>query len=437
MSLNSSDFPTDLHGWAELLPERSVRLPLRGKHRHDWVVVGAGLTGLACARRLAELHPDQQILLLDARQVAQGASGRNSGFVVASSQFSGRPEQGQIEHYRRINRINQAGLGLLDKLVINNSIECQWRRDGFYHTAADHRALREHGYYLRYLDMLQAEHQPLDKTALQELLGTSHYQAGVHIADGALVQPAALVRGLADSLPGNVSLHEQSPVLQIEQGKQVTLHLADAEVKADNVILATNYEAPALGFLGSYIVGSTLAGSFTRKLSPQELESLGSLDEWGAISLHSGGATLRLTRDHRISIRNTAEYHGSRLLSDTELSRRQAMHRVAFDKRFPQLAQVEFEYAWSGVEGISRNGTNFFGRQRENIYLAGGYNGSGVSRGTAFGTAIADYASGETSQTVSDCLASVPGSRIPPRPLLDVAAFFTVRSRFRGVGLDR
>ena len=437
MSLNNSDFPTDLHGWAELLPERQASPPLQGEHRYAWVIVGAGLTGLACARRLAELHPHQQILLLDARRVAQGASGRNSGFVVASSQFSGRPEQGQIEDYRRINRINQTGLELLEKLVKENAIDCQWLRDGFYHTAADNRALREHENFLRYLDMLQVEHQPLDKTAMQKILGTSHYQAGIHIADGALVQPAALVQGLANSLPENVSLHEQSPVLQVAAGNPVTLRLADAQLTTDNLILATNYEAPALGFLGSYIVGSTLAGSFTRKLSQSELSSLGSLDEWGALSLHGGGATLRLTRDHRISIRNTAEYHGSRLLSDSELAQRQTIHRAAFEKRFPQLAQVEFEYAWSGVEGISRNGTNFFGRQRDNIYLAGGYNGSGVSRGTAFGTAIADYASGEITQTVNDCLASVAGARMPPRPLLDVAAFFTVRSRFRGVGLDR
>jgi glycine/D-amino acid oxidase-like deaminating enzyme len=189
--------------------------------------------------------------------------------------------------------------------------------------------------------------------------------------------------------------------------------------------------------LRSRIVGSTLAGSFTRVLTAAELESLGSLTEWGAISLHAGGATLRLTRDGRLSIRNTAEYHGSVLFSDEQLAARQAIHRAAFDKRFPQLAQVPFEYAWSGVEGITRNGTNFFGRQQGNIFVAGGYNGSGVSRGTAFGTAIADYASGESSQTVSDCLASVPAQWMPPRPFLDVAAFFIVRSRFKGVGLDR
>ena len=433
----SGDFSTDKHGWAELLPVRTPNQFLSGDHRVPWTVVGAGLTGLGCARQLARLHPEQEILLLDARNVGQGASGRNSGFVVSTSQFNGGFEPAQIENYRRINRINQFGLEILSTEVANNQIDCQWRREGFYHTAADQSAMTEYDYFQRYLEALEVDHQLLDDTTLHSLLGTGLYKAGIHIGDGALVQPAALVRGLAQTLPANVSLFEQSSVLKIAAGKPLTLQLANAEVKTDKLILATNYEAPALGFLRSHIMGSTLAGSFTRVLNKDELASLGSLREWGAISLHSGGATLRLTSDFRLSIRNTAEYHGSRLLSDEALARRQITHRAAFEKRFPQLAQVPFEFAWSGVEGISRNGTNFFGIQRNNIYLAGGYNGSGVSRGTAFGTAIADFASGEETQTVSDCLASVPGAWIPPRPLLDIGAYFKIRSRFQDVGLDR
>ena len=430
-------FPTDNHGWAELLPEREATAKLAGAHRVPWVVIGAGLTGLACARRLAELHPDDQILLLDARRVGEAASGRNSGFVVASSHFPGGVVKQQVDNYRRVNRINQAGLELLERQVAANAIDCQRQRNGFIHTAAGETAIREYDNFRHYLDTVEADYQTLDRDDLKKRLGTDLYQVGIHIADGALVQPAALVRGLADTLPENVSLHEQSPVLEIDQGKPLSLKLASAEVETDRVVLATNFEATSLGFLRSRIVGSTLAGSFTRVLSAAELESLGSLTEWGAISLHGGGATLRLTRDGRLSIRNTAEYHDSVLLSDEQLSARQAIHRMAFDKRFPQLAQVPFEYAWSGVEGITRNGTNFFGRQQDNVYLAGGYNGSGVSRGTAFGTAIADYASGESSQTVNDCLASIPAQWMPPRPLLDIAAGFIVRSRFRGVGLDR
>lgn len=437
MTLGSKQFPTDPHGWAELLPERQPSQPLSGNHRLRWVVVGAGLTGLASARRLGELHPDQEILLLDARLVGQGASGRNSGFAVATSQFPGEVVPSQIENYRRVNRINQAGLDLLSAQVAGNSIDCQWCEQGIYHTAADRMAIDEHHHFLHYLETLEINHTALDKAALHDRLGTSLYHVGIHVTGGALLQPAALVRGLAHTLPANVRLHEQSPVVKIEDGEPLTLQLATAEVKTDRLILALNYEASTLGFLRPYLIGSTLSGSFTRVLSSEELASLGSESEWGVISLHGGGATVRLTRDHRLCIRNTAEYHGSKLLSDKKLAHRQAIHREGFDKRFPQLAQVPFEYSWSGVEGISRNGANFFGRQRNNIYFAGGYNGSGVSRGTAFGTAIADYASGETSQTVSDCIASAPAAWMPPRPLLDIGAFFTVRSRFRGVGLDR
>ena len=437
MSLGSGDFPTDRHGWAEFLPERQASPPIRGAHRVAWAVIGAGVTGLASARRLAELHPDREIMLLDARLVGQGASGRNSGFAVAVSHFDGGLGADEMANYRRVNRINQAGLDLLRGRVEASAIDCQWREDGFHHTAADRPAIGECGKFLRYLEAMEIAHTPLDGEALAARLGTALYQTGVHVHQGALLQPAALVRGLADTLPANVRLHERSPVVGIETGAPLTLRLPDGEVRADKLVLAANYEAAKLGYLNRYLVGSTLSGSFTRRLTDDELAGLGSLKEWGVLSLHGGGATLRLTADARICLRNAAEYNGAALLSDRQLADRQSIHRAGFDKRFPQLAHVPFAYAWSGVEGMSRNGTNFFGRQRDNIYLAGGYNGSGVSRGTAFGEALADYASGGQSALIGDCLASAPGAWIPPRPFLDIGALMTVRARFRGVGLDR
>jgi glycine/D-amino acid oxidase-like deaminating enzyme len=437
MTPGSGDFPTDRHGWAELLPERPASEPLSGDHRVAWAVIGAGVTGLASARRLAELHPDQEILLLDARLLGQGASGRNSGFAVAVSHFPGALKADRIESHRRINRINQAGLDLLREQVAKSAVDCQWREDGFLHAAADRAAIRECGHFLRYLEAMEIAHTPLDAQALRARLGTAHYRTGVHVHGGALLQPAALLRGLADSLPANVRLHELSPVLGIEKGAPLTLKLPKGEVRADKLILAANHEAVKLGFLRRYLSASTLSGSFTRVLQDEELASLGSLKEWGILSLHSGGATVRLTADRRLCLRNTAEYNGAALLSEGQLADRQSIHRAGFERRFPQLAHVPFEYAWSGVEGISRNGTNFFGRKGDNIYLAGGYNGSGVSRGTAFGTALADHASGGHSPLIDDCLASAPGAWIPPRPFLDIGALLTVRSRFRGVGLDR
>ena len=431
------NFPTDNHGWAELLPARKPCPPLTGSHRFPWVVIGAGLTGLACARRLAALHPNDEIALLDARQVAQAASGRNSGFAMAVSHFTGPFDPAQSTEYKRVNSINQAGLDVLRNCISDGHIDCQWREEGIYHAAVDTMAVREHDNFVGYLNAMEVAHTNLNQDEVSARVGTTFYKCGVHVKMGALVQPAALVQGLADTLPSNVHLYEQCPVLEVTGNEPVSLRLNDGEVRADKVILATNYECGKLGFQRRQILGSTLAGSFTRVLTEDERRSLGNLSDWGVLSLHGGGATIRLTTDGRISLRNTAEYHGSVLLSDAELAKRQIIHREVFEKRFPQLSDVPFEFSWSGVEGVSRNSTNFFGRQQNNIYMAGGYNGSGVSRGTAFGTAMAEYASGGQSSLITDCLASAPATWIPPRPFLDVGAFFTVRSRFKGVGLDR
>ena len=78
-------FPTDNHGWAELLPARNPCPSLQGNHRFAWVVIGAGLTGLACARRRAAWQPGDEIAVLEARQVAQGASAQAASVEETSA----------------------------------------------------------------------------------------------------------------------------------------------------------------------------------------------------------------------------------------------------------------------------------------------------------------------------------------------------------------
>ena len=44
----------------------------------EWLIIGAGYTGLSAARKLAQLHPNQKIILIDAQLAGEGASTRNS-----------------------------------------------------------------------------------------------------------------------------------------------------------------------------------------------------------------------------------------------------------------------------------------------------------------------------------------------------------------------
>jgi glycine/D-amino acid oxidase-like deaminating enzyme len=436
-TISNSQLQSDNKSWAKFLSPRTSNAPCQGEKRSKFVVVGAGFTGLAAAKRLAELHPSDEILLLDAREIGQNASGRNSGFAVAHSHFPGSYNSKLLKGYERIDRLNSKGLEALRSEVINNAIECDWQEHGFYHAAADKSALRSCTEFIEYLARRGIEHQPLNRDELQRQLGTQWYQEGVKVNDGALMNPAKLVKGLAKGLPSNVALHENSAVDSIALGKQIILRTQKAKIIADKVLLACNYEMTRVGINKHKILGVTLTGSFTRVLTEEELDGLGSVRSWGVMSLHGGGATLRLTSDGRLAIRNTAEYNRNNLYSSLEIKERERLHRRSFSNRFPQLKDVAFEHSYSCVEGVSANKTNFFEKLSDNLFVAGGFNGSGVSRGAVFGKALAEYASSQTSELISDCLQCPGALWMPPSPLLGVGARFMMRQRFKDVGKDR
>ena len=437
MAQGNINFDHETRGWVDLIPPRNPRPKLTSNLEAKWLVIGAGFTGLSCARRLAEINPNDQIILIDAREIGQNASGRNSGYAVAHSHFSGVYKESQLSQYQRVDRINQVGLNSLRSLVVENNIACDFKDTGIYHTAADNNSSKECDNFIDYLEKREINHTPLSQEQLQKHLGTKWYQKGVKVENGALVQPAKLVFGLADNLPSNVTLYENTPVLKMTVDKTNKLVVPNATITAEKVIMACNYESLAHGQSKQRAVGVTLSGSITRVLTKDELRGLGNQSSWGVLSLHSGGATVRLSSDGRISIRNTAEYNNQSLLTNQQLLKRQEIHRKAFNNRFPQLSHVSFEHCYSGVEGVSINKTNIFNKLSKSLYFAGCYNGSGITKGTAFGMGIAEYVCQHESALVSDCLATAKANWLPPRPLLDVGAWFVTKQRFKGVGKDR
>lgn len=437
MSQNRPHFDHETKGWVDLIQPREPRSKLTTHIDTKWLVIGAGFTGLSCARRLAELNPGEKIVLLEAREVGQSASGRNSGYAVAHSHFSGGYQKNQLEQYERIDRINQTGLNSLKSIIDKNQIDCDFKYSGIYHMAADKNSSLECDYFVDYLQKREIEHTELSKDQIKTELGTSWYRKGVKVKNGALVQPAKLVFGLADNLPNNVELYENSPVIELVLGKINTVRTPNASVKALNVVMACNYEPIDNGSQKQRVVGVTLSGSITRVLTEDEAKLLGSESSWGVLSLHSGGATVRLTEDKRISIRNTAEYNNQSLLNNEQLIERQEVHRQAFDSRFPELSHVSFEHLYSGVEGVTGNKTNIFKKLSNNLYFAGCYNGSGITKGTAFGLAMADYACGNEEGLVDDCLSLEKPQWLPPKPILDLGAWYVTKQRFKGVGKDR
>lgn len=376
-------------------------------------MLGAGFTGLAIARRLAELRPEWRILLIDAQRVGGGASGRSSGFLVDRAHFIARMKRETSRRYRDLCRF---GIDLLCQA----GVACDWDESGWLHAAATDIGVAELPGLRRWLDDLGEPYEWLDAEGLRRITGTGCYRAGLRLPGSVLVQPAALARGLADTLPGNVEIYEESPVREIKRGSRFRLGAGEGRVEAERLFLATNGYSPALGFLRRRVFPLVTFGSLTRPLTIREQEDLGGEREWGLLSEDPMGSSVRRTRDQRILIRNTVHYAPGLKVGGSRLEAARALHRKAFRVRFPGLREVEFEHTWSGVMGVSPNRGHCFGELGEGLYAAAGYTGAGVALGTTAGTLLAELAVGEGSPRLDAMLSLPEPSRLPPQPFLGI-----------------
>jgi len=404
-------------GWWCALPDPAPAQRLQGREHADWIVLGAGATGLAAARRLAEHRPNDRIVLLEAERVGAGPSGRNSGFLTDLGHY----EKGaSLDLQRRRIRLARAGIATLREQVQRHGIECDWSEIGRLHGAADRAAMHSLALFLAELDELGEPYEALDARKFETITGSAYYRAGAHLPGSVLVQPTALIRGLAEALPANVSLFEESPAIAIHPGDPLRIELESGSIEAPKLLLTTNAFSSSLGFLRDRMFPLSVFASLTRVLSEEEQASFGGDHEWGLVPEVPVGTSVRRTRDQRILIRNSASYAPRWHSSAATHARARAAQRQSLARRFPSLAEVEFETAWSGVVAISLNGMPYFGRPAANIHCSAVCNGVGVALGSALGMALADDAVAEDSDLLRDARALPRPTWLPPPPLLGI-----------------
>lgn len=408
----------ETNGWLKRLPARQPQPALQGTVKADWLVIGAGYAGLAAARRLAENRPIDHIVVVDARSVGDGASGRNSGFAIDLPHHTSGDLR-NLDGARRALRLNRMSIAYLDRIVTEHGIDCQWSRRGQIMAASAPLGQQQLLHFREMLEALEEPHEILDQDALVGRLGTRFYNNAVRTPGTILMQPAALVRGLADTLPANVTLHENSAVLAIEYGRTIVATTSDGEVRADRLVLCVDGFAPQFGIYRRNLFGLRIFASITRPLSDIERQSLGGDPEWGILpAARFGGGTLRYTQDGRLLLRSSYAYQPS-MKADSETNEKvSAIHRRQLDARFPLLREVPLEATWSGFLCMSQNFAPGFGQHGENVFSAVCQNGVGVTKGTQAGILIADLACGIDNPMIADLAALGQPSTLPPEPLL-------------------
>ena len=410
-----------------------MRRALPASRSYDVIVVGAGYTGLAAARRIAEERPDQQILVIEGSTIGEGSAGRNSGFVINLPHNTklGNDADSRSNALKQV-RLYSTGLSWLETVVRQNSIDCAWSPIGKFYAAATARGEQKLKASLDQYREWDIGFTEYSRDGLELEFGTPYYRYGFHSSGNVFVQPAALIRGLADSLPTNVTVIEQNPVLDLKGSTTLRVVTQRCEFSAGKVIIANNGFAKKLGLLQDRLITMFTYAAITRPLDDEERAKLGRLPEWGTVPANRIGSTLRKTGDGRFLIRSALSYE-----REMDGARVSELLTESYRRRYPNMASHSFEHVWSGVTALTRNGATFFGELRPNVYVSAGCNGVGILKGSMFGRLLADLSLGLDSEELHQALAMEKPTWLPPEPFRKIGVMSAIRYHAATAGPER
>ena len=411
-------------GWINCLPKRTNIKQLERNLSCDYLIVGAGYTGLSAARQIANNFKSSKIVLIDSQLAGEGSSARNSGYLVDTTLNDGFTSNRDLENYKKKIKIYQEGISSVERFVKEYQVDCEWNQCGKYFASSQISDEKVAIKFSNLLSSLNFDNKILYKDKLREKLGTSFYNVGIYTSGGILLNPGKLIRAMVDTLPESVELFENTHLEKWEiNSDKVKCIFKNNTILTKKIIFCTNGFLRSLDVKKNYSFPLTLTASLTRPLSDSEYESIGRPKEWGVLPIRPMGATIRMTKDKRILIRNTAELSNPNNFLSKYLETRKKTHLKGVRKRFPTLPNNIIESTWSGVVCRSRNGSQIFEKINDKVFVAGCYNGSGIGTGTFFGEQIALMASNQDSDKISIIENRVKPSKLPTKIFLNIGVY--------------
>ena len=423
------DFPPAPSYYAASSPagERAQRESLRGDVHADVCVIGGGIAGCSAALHLAARGYD--VVLLEARVVGYGASGRSGGqtiFGLAVSQKALLSQVGAADA-RRLFDLSIEALDVTQALVREHSIDCDYRPN-HVHVATKPRHVQELRDWNRELhDEYGYESvRLLDRDELQAHVRSERYLGGLIDSRSGHLHPLKYTQGLARAAEAaGARIFENTQALSYADGAEVRIRTAQGGVRCRQLVLCGNaYLGPLAPSLARRILG---VGTYIIATEP--------LDAARARSLLPSNAAVadvnwildyfRLSADHRILFGGRVSYSALEPKRLAESMRRR-MVRV-----FPQIADVKVEYTWGGYLDITRSRAPDFGRLAPNVFYLQGFSGHGMSLTGLAGQLVAEAVAGTAERF--DVFARLPhrdfpGGRWLRRPSLVLAMlYFRIR----------
>ncbi|MAO86716.1 MAG: FAD-dependent oxidoreductase [Candidatus Marinimicrobia bacterium] len=359
----------------------------------DVAIVGSGYTGLCAARVLKK--NGASVTVLDRNTIGWGASSRNGGMATPGL------KQGIQKIYKMYGselahefwNSSVDAIDLIDAIVNEHSIDCDWERNGHASLATkpSHAPrLKEYGSWLE--KEFGHSQRYIPKNQIRDEIGSDAYYGALTDDISGGLHPSKYVFGLATAVANlGVQLCENTEVTKIEKNDSNNFRLISSkgDIIAKKIIIATNGYTnrlvpklkPLIFPVGSYIVVTEpLTKELQNIISPKKRMYYDS--KWFL-------NYFRLTPDGRM-------LWGGRndLSTDLDLDESAIILSKELYTIFPDLAGIPITNTWTGKLGITFDLMPHIG-QTNGIYYAFGYGGHGLSIATYLGTEIGLLLSGK------------------------------------------
>ncbi|ENN84730.1 oxidoreductase, NAD-binding protein site [Rhizobium freirei PRF 81] len=417
--------------WNAILPVRAAFPPLDGDISVDVAVVGAGFAGLSAARRLCQLDPLLRVAVFEAGGLAEGASGRNSGFMIdlphdlQSEDYAGKG----VASDREMTALNRSAIAFARDAVEDYAIDPAFFDPvGKINGAATNTGRKLNVSYAEHLTALGEANEMLDEKSMHDVTGSRHYTSGLYTPGTVMLQPAGYIRSLATGLARDgIQIYENTPVTKLDRADaDWLLATPKGRVSAANVILANNGHLESFGFARRRLMHVFLYASMTVELAKDVLARLGGQPRWGITPSDPMGTTMRridtAQGGNRIVTRTCATYLPDMVASEAAVRRAARVHRAKFADRFPTIADVPMEYSWAGHLCLTWNGVAVMRELETGLFSACADNGLGTVRSTLTGIGAADLVMNRPSDISAHFLAEAPPTKLVPSPLAKIGA---------------